>query len=250
MARALQCPSCGTKTRLDGVDSDTFQCEQCGQVLKVPPAARPASPAAPARPAATPGNGPAPPRRRTPAAEPPAASPDPALRDVPPPTVPAPSPPVVVAAGGTSVLAPRDRDAVPRRGSGRGAGRTKPPRDSLPLGVRIAAWVLAVPVGLAIVGIPARILGYLTSQKLLDVFVKHTLARYVPLAVIVVLWALATTVLVEVFIEGGRWIMLRRRGQGPAALEPDDQPPPGAPAPGAPAPPPRSRGSTVRARGS
>jgi hypothetical protein len=105
--------------------------------------------------------------------------------------------------------------AVPSAAPARGAG--KPPRDALPLAIRVGAWVLAVPIGLAIVGIPARILGYLTSQKLLDVIVKHNLSRFVPLLVIVVLWALATTVLVEIFIEGGRWLMLRRqrRSGGP-----------------------------------
>ena len=99
--------------------------------------------------------------------------------------------------------------AGPPPAPSRGAG--KPPRDALPLAIRVGAWVLAVPIGLAIIGVPARILGYLTSQKLLDVIVKHNLSRFVPLLVIVVLWALATTVLVELFIEGGRWLMLRRR---------------------------------------
>jgi len=110
--------------------------------------------------------------------------------------------------------------------------------------VRILAWVVAIPIGLAAVGIPARKLGYLTSQKLLDVFVKHTLARFVPLAVIVVLWALATAILVELFVEGGRWIMMRRRRRraGADAAADDDADAAagsdGAPAPG---PPPRRR---------
>ena len=168
MAKALQCPNCGTKKRLDGLATDTFRCEECGQVLKVPPTARRAP--RPSASASPPGAGAAPPPRRRP------PSPD------SPPPAPAPS---------------------------RGAG--KPPRDALPLAIRVGAWVLAVPIGLAIIGIPARILGYLTSQKLLDVIVKHNLSRFVPLVVIVVLWALATTVLVELFIEGGRWLMLRRR---------------------------------------
>jgi hypothetical protein len=90
----------------------------------------------------------------------------------------------------------------------------------LPLAIRVGAWVLAVPIGLAIIGIPARVLGYLTSQKLLDVIVKHNLSRFVPLVVIVVLWALATTVLVEIFVEGGRWLMLRRRRRkGPGGAD-------------------------------
>jgi hypothetical protein len=101
----------------------------------------------------------------------------------------------------------------------------------LPLGIRLGAWILAVPIGLAVIGIPARALGYLTSQKLLDVIVKHNVSRFVPLLVIVVLWALATTVLVEIFVEGGRWFMLRRRrhkGPGGAdgyAAEPVSPPP-------------------------
>ena len=38
MAKALQCPSCGTKRRIDTLTgSDTFECEGCGQVTKVPP---------------------------------------------------------------------------------------------------------------------------------------------------------------------------------------------------------------------
>ncbi len=98
--------------------------------------------------------------------------------------------------------------------------------------------MLAVPVGLAIIGIPARVLGYLTSQKLLDVIVKHNLSRFVPLLVIVVLWALATTVLVEIFIEGGRWLMLRRRRRGGPDGGPGYDP---APVPVA--PPPRRAGS-------
>ena len=203
MSRALECPTCGTRTRLDGLNGDTFRCDQCGQVLKVPPAARTAAPGA----AASTSGSPPPPRRRR--------APTPGSV-VEPPLRPSPSPPV---APGPVVAAPaataRDRPPVvplPER-DGRGeAGRI--PRDALPLGVRIGAWVLAVPVGLAIVGVPAAILGYLTSQKLLDVFVKHTVARFVPLLIIVVLWALATTVLVEVFVEGGRWLMLRRRRRG------------------------------------
>ena len=37
MAKALECPACGAKHRLDGLEpSTTFRCEQCGQTLKVP----------------------------------------------------------------------------------------------------------------------------------------------------------------------------------------------------------------------
>jgi len=228
VARALQCPTCGTKTRLDGVTSETFECPSCGQVLKVPPAARPAAPSPRAG-----GGGAAPPPRRSAPPRPPA--------------------PVVAAAGATSAFPPGDGPPVarPPASDGRPPPPAKIPRDQLPLGVRIGAWLLAVPVGLVIVGVPARILGYLTSQKLLDVFVKHTLGRFVPLLVIVVLWALATTILVEVFVEGGRWLMLRRRrhpGTGPGV---DRASPPRAdPGAGPPRVPPRQGRSAARARGS
>jgi len=113
------------------------------------------------------------------------------------------------------------------------AGRRdeREPRDALPLAVRVVAWVLALPLGLAIVGIPARQLGYLSSQKLLDVIVKRGIDRFVPVLVIVALWALATAVLVTIFVEGGRRLMLRRRRtkankrKARAGIDPLDAPP-------------------------
>jgi hypothetical protein len=244
VGRALQCPSCGAKTSLAGVNGETFECEHCGQVLKVPAGARGVSSAAAGGAGASP-----PPRRRSTAAAAAVAEP------VPPADSPAAagaSARVAAAPAATSVLPPEEPVIVrPPDDDGRAAPPPRIPRDALPLGVRIGAWVLAVPIGLAIVGIPARALGYLTSQKLLDVFVKHNLSRFVPLVVIVVLWALATTILVEVFVEGGRWLMLRRRARrGPegdvAAVDGVD----GAPAgPSAPRVPPRQRRSS-RARGS
>ena len=243
MARALQCPACGTRTGLDGVTSDTFECRSCGQVLKVPPAARGAS--------KTPrgaGASPEPPPRR-PAPSAPAPAPEPPRRPAPP----RPPAPVVASPAATSALPPRGGPPAmrPPAGDGRPPTRAKVPRDALPLGVRIGAWLLAVPVGLAIVGIPARILGYLTSQKLLDVFVKHTLGRFVPLLVIVVLWALATTILVEVFVEGGRWLMLRRQHPGPGpGIDRAGPPPRVDPGAAPPRVPPRQRRSAARARGS
>jgi hypothetical protein len=211
MARALQCPSCGTMKQLDGVTADTFRCDECGQVLKVPAGARAGGGA---------GGPVAPPRRRpSPAAEMP-DDPAPPPRTAAPPVVATP-PPSTASEGGPP---PRGRGSA---SSDPPPPARKPPRSTLPLWMRIGAWVLAVPIGLALVGIPARQLGYLTSQKLLDVFVKHTLSRFVPLLVIVVLWALATTILVEILIEGGRWIMLhRQRTRATADLQSSAAPPP------------------------
>jgi hypothetical protein len=86
-------------------------------------------------------------------------------------------------------------------------------REAMPVWLRIVVWIVALPLGLVIVGIPARQAGYLTSQKLLDVIVKHDIGRFVPIVVIVALWALVTALLVTGLVEGGRWWMLHRREQ-------------------------------------
>ena len=73
MARALECPACGHRHRLETIPSSgTFRCEQCGQVLKVPaavssePGAPPPPHAAPATATRTGAPAPvAPPARRT-----------------------------------------------------------------------------------------------------------------------------------------------------------------------------------------
>jgi len=76
------------------------------------------------------------------------------------------------------------------------------------------AWLVAVPLGLVLVGIPARKAGYLDSQKLLDIVIgRDTASRYLPLLVIVVLWALVTALLVQLIVEGGGWLLRRRRGR-------------------------------------
>jgi hypothetical protein len=87
--------------------------------------------------------------------------------------------------------------------TGMSAPPLRPPRDDSATPsrlVRILAWVVALPIALVAVGVPARKAGYLTGQKLLDVIVKHDLGRFVPLVVIVLLWALVTAVLVTLFL--------------------------------------------------
>ena len=70
--------------------------------------------------------------------------------------------------------------------------------------------MVSVPLGLALVGIPARKAGYLSSQKLLDIVVGSDLGRYVPLVVIVVAWALVTALLVQAIVETGGALRRRR----------------------------------------
>jgi hypothetical protein len=86
--------------------------------------------------------------------------------------------------------------------------------------LRVLAWVLALPIALVAVGIPARKAGYLNSQRLLDVIVKHDIGRFLPLLVIVALWALVTAVLVTVFIEGARRLSHERGGGGSGPVAP------------------------------
>lgn len=212
MAKALQCPSCGAKTRLDAVPGGgVVQCSSCGQAMKVPPGfgrrrgkARDAAAASSGDGSSQAAVAPPPPPRRARARGAAAAA----------------AAPVATAAGGaggTAVLSgparPPQRPSAPPMPASPPAGRAdgREPRDALPLVVRVVAWVLALPLGLAIVGIPARQLGYLSSQKLLDVIVKRGIDRFVPVLVIVALWALVTAVLVTIFVEGGRRLMLRRR---------------------------------------
>ena len=70
--------------------------------------------------------------------------------------------------------------------------------------------MVSVPLGLALVGIPARKAGYLSSQKLLDIVVGSDLGRYVPLVVIVVAWALVTALLVQAIVETAGALRRRR----------------------------------------
>jgi hypothetical protein len=98
-----------------------------------------------------------------------------------------------------------------------------PPPDHLSVGLQILIWFVALPVGLALFGIPARKAGYLSSQRLLDVVIKHNLDRFFPLAVIVVLWTLVTAVIVHLLAEGGQAWRHKRRLQHEIARTPVDR---------------------------
>lgn len=126
---------------------------------------------------------------------------------------------------------PRPTVVVPGAGPGGGdaapapSGRRAPDeaaaaparRVRAPWWLRIVAWIVAVPLGLVLVGVPARKLGYLDSQKLLDVLIGKDVGRYLPLVVIVVLWAVVTAVLVQLIVEGGGSLLRRRRARRDAA---------------------------------
>jgi hypothetical protein len=103
---------------------------------------------------------------------------------------------------------------TPKPAKAKGAdARPAKVRTRLPWPFRLLAWIIAIPLGLALVGIPARKAGYLSSQKLLDIVIERNLDRYLPLAVIVILWALVTALLVQLLVEGGGWLLRRRQAR-------------------------------------
>jgi hypothetical protein len=190
MAKALECPACGAKHRLDGLgSSSTFRCERCGQTLKVPavvPAAATSSGSAVAPP----------PRRRTPGAPPSRA-------------VIAVSTPLSASAndGQTGSLSP-SKQAPTAFG---------PPRP-VHWYWRLAAWLVAVPVGFVITAWPAYEFDLIRKSDVLDIFVGTGTERYTRLAIGTLIWALITALLVQLLVEGGRRLAARRRRRHDAAV--------------------------------
>ena len=179
MSKAIQCPSCGRKHRVATLpDAPTFTCENCGQPLKVPAQFRPSVMASsrhvsqpdPAGPDAT-----AVLPERAAAARAPAPAPAPARR----PTPARPEP------------APASTDTVSR-----------------PL--RVVAWVVALVLGLVITLWVARITGWLSGDRLVDVFTQEGWTRYIRVVAVAPVWALFTTLLLTLFLEGGRALARRR----------------------------------------
>jgi hypothetical protein len=66
---------------------------------------------------------------------------------------------------------------------------------------RVVVWMTALVSSFVLVGIPARKLGYLSNQQLLDVVTKHGVSRFVPLVAFVGVWALLTSTLVHLFLD-------------------------------------------------
>jgi len=237
MAKALKCPACGTTHRLDELDGATkFRCDECGQSLKVPnihvttrtKTATDGEPAADGSDDAKDGAAGdsdgraedyfAPDVTATETAAPMAL----ASAAVPPP------PPRRRAPG-----APRGREIVGasatiRVSDGDGAAAVAAPvperesatRKRVRWYWRILAWIAAVPVGFVITVWPAYEFGLIRKDDVLDVFVGSGAGRYTRLAIVTVLWALVTALLVQLFVEGGRWWVARRRRRPDRAPQP------------------------------
>jgi hypothetical protein len=201
VARALQCPGCRTTYPVGSLpDLPAFRCETCGRALKVP---------AQFRPHADVDLPPAPPPGRPPAAVggPPVVSPAPSQRrpprehtavyDAPTPLQPRPS---------TAASPTFQAQVPPSRRRSSAAGDAKAPWWLL-----VFAWVVALPAGLFLVVYPARKLGFLSGQKLVDVIVGTSWGRYWRVLAIAPMWALVTTIIVQLILLAGRALARRRR---------------------------------------
>ena len=188
MAKALQCPACRSRHPLSDLpNAPTFRCSGCGRALKVPAQVRPAS-------------------ARTGSA----SRPRPADRTA---SMPAGKGAPAAAAGAGAVAAPpAPPPPSPPGRSRRGrapAQSAAPRRPAWPF--RLIAWLVALPIGLIAVVVPARRFGFLSGQRLLDVLVGTGWTRYWRVLVIAPAWALVTAVLVQLILAGMRKLGDRRR---------------------------------------
>ncbi len=205
MARALECPACGAKHRIDNLpDSPTFRCDRCGQVLKMPP---PVTTGGPPPPARSPGAAPVvpPPRRRAAGGAPAGAEPATATAGREPSTR------QVAGVSATVGAVDAGGDSSQPTGRGRRAPTAPAKGSKVSWYWRAVAWILAVPLGFVITAWPAYSLGFIKKDDVLNIFVGTGTGRYVRLAIGTLVWALVTALLVQLFVEGGRAWVARRR---------------------------------------
>jgi len=228
MARALECPACGHRHRLDTIPATaTFRCEQCGQVLKAPAAvsSQADAPPPPAR-----GGG----ASVSTGAPAPVAPPPRRTENAPPRTAPADegatrgAPVRTAAAVSATVAATASPDEVNGSGGDGRGGRRSKPVSSAPAAApgkrskvhwywRLLAWIVAVPVAFVVTAWPAYKLGFIKKDDLLDIFVGTGIGRYVRLGIVTLVWAVVTALLVQLLVEGGRARANRRRRSRAAA---------------------------------
>jgi hypothetical protein len=183
VGKAIQCPSCGRKHGVSGLpDAPTFKCEGCGKPLKIPTQFRPSVMASS--------------RRVRPADSPRLES-----TSAPPPR---PAPASAPAAAARPAKVPRPAAGV------------APRNEKVALPLRVLAWVVALALGLVVTLWIARVTGWLSGDRLVDVFIQTGLARYIRVIAIAPVWALFTTLLLTLFLEGGR-ALARRRAEKRAA---------------------------------
>jgi hypothetical protein len=185
MAKAIQCPACGRKHPVSSLpDAPTFNCEGCGKSLKVPAQFRPSAPAGSGR-GGDPGN----------------ARPEPTAA-LPKTGAPAAAAAVASASAGARARVP----TRPARSAGPAPGS---PPVARPL--RVLAWAAALALGLVVTVWLARVSGWLSGDRLVDVFTGTGLARYLRVMALAPAWALFTTLFLSLFFEGGPALARRRK---------------------------------------
>jgi hypothetical protein len=117
---------------------------------------------------------------------------------------------------------PDDANGSGRRGGRRGDGTPGAPapavkRSKVHWYWRMLAWIVAVPLGFLLTAWPAYKFGFIKKDDLLDIFVGTGTGRYARLAIVTLVWALVTALLVQLFVEGGRARANRRRRTRAAA---------------------------------
>lgn len=83
------------------------------------------------------------------------------------------------------------------------------------LPVRIGAWAVAVLLGGVIALYLARLIGLLSTNNLIDVITGSGTGRYLRMALLLPIWALVTTGIVTLLLDGG-WRLLHRDAPAPA----------------------------------
>jgi hypothetical protein len=116
-----------------------------------------------------------------------------------------------VAAAPVAASAPKAARAVPRPSAG-----AVPRTDAVARPLRVVAWVVALALGLVVTMWVARVTGWLSGDRLVDVFVGTGITRYIRVIAVAPVWALFTTLLLTLFLEGGR-ALARRRAEKRAA---------------------------------
>jgi hypothetical protein len=189
MAPVLQCPDCGTKHPIDLASSAAaFRCNGCGRTLKVPAAYRPA-------PAPTP-SGP----------------------------TPSDATAVVPAVGGAPVVGGAPQPSPPSTNGGRPLSRRKVRAQAgvVPFWMRLLVWLIAVPLGFALVFGVARLGGFLTQTQLEDVFLDTGWSRFWPVARLLPFVALVTASIVHFSV---LWMSRWRVRHAMRPLQPKAPPP-------------------------
>src|SRR5204862_176560 len=129
----------------------------------------------------------------------------------------------------TAVLPPRPAPAAaPVAASApKAARRAKAPRssagasptDAIAMPLRVLAWVVSLVLGLVVTIWVARVTGWLSGDRLVDVFVGTGMTRYIRVIAVAPVWAMFTTLLLTLFLEGGRALARRRAEKRTAAKD-------------------------------